>query len=117
MSQCVLPCPFCGEAEDISDGEVLIEIEGKHYKQSECGGCGALGPRAEMEPDEVDYGDVKARKAWNRRPKPVQPAAFSTTVSINVSDVGLVPESLLKDAKVEMGDGYCTIVDAKTSKL
>ena len=61
-----LPCPFC-DSSNISAGEVLTEINANDYAQSECQGCGALGPRAWLAPDEVDYGDVRAIAAWNRR--------------------------------------------------
>lgn len=59
-----LLCPFCG-SNDISDGEVLMEVNGKTFAQSECQGCGALGPRGET--DGPDYGDERAIAAWNRR--------------------------------------------------
>lgn len=63
-------CPFCGST-DISDGEIgSHEIVGNQilqYSQSECQECFAVGPRAILLPDEVDYGDIKAIEAWNRR--------------------------------------------------
>lgn len=59
-------CPFCGST-DISDGEVMTEHGGAMFTQSECQGCGALGPRAKLANDEPDYGDEKAIAAWNTR--------------------------------------------------
>ena len=67
MTDTLKPCPFCGSA-DISDGEVLTGLpDGTAFTQSECQGCGALGPRGLLKPGHVDYGDVEAIKAWNRR--------------------------------------------------
>lgn len=67
MSAELLPCPFCGSS-DISDGEILGEHgHGVAFTQSECQTCRAVGPMAPLENGEVDYGDVKARAAWNRR--------------------------------------------------
>jgi len=61
------PCPFCG-SNNISCGEVLGEYPtGRTYSQSMCYQCKALGPEAELEEGEIDYGDVKANVAWNRR--------------------------------------------------
>lgn len=59
-----LPCPFCGSSL-VSDGEVLSEVDGKTFTQSECQACRSLGPMAET--DGPDYGDVRAIAAWNRR--------------------------------------------------
>lgn len=60
-------CPFCGST-DISEGEVLSETpNGRVTTQSMCRGCGALGPEAKLDVDEVDYGSVKSTAAWNRR--------------------------------------------------
>lgn len=62
-----LPCPFCG-SYNISEGEVLSSHpNGKVTTQSMCVECGALGPEGVLLNDEVDYGDVKATEAWNRR--------------------------------------------------
>jgi len=62
-----LPCPFCGST-NISAGEVLTETPGgKLFTQSECRGCGALGPNGPLKPGQVDYGDIEAIRAWNRR--------------------------------------------------
>lgn len=61
------PCPFCG-SKDISDGEVLTEYpNGMQTKQSMCNSCKALGPEGALADGEIDYGDVKAIAAWNRR--------------------------------------------------
>jgi hypothetical protein len=61
------PCPFCGSA-DISEGEVLSEHPiGTITTQSQCMGCGALGPNALLTDGEVDYGSVKSTAAWNTR--------------------------------------------------
>lgn len=81
-------CPFCGSA-NISDGEVVTEDQAKEcVTQSMCEDCGAMGPGAALGPDEVDYGDVKARAAWNRRacmalrqPASAQPVAAPATIS------------------------------------
>lgn len=64
-----LPCPFCGSS-NISAGEVSTDYAGGHgaqCTQSRCDDCGALGPEADLINGEVDYGDVKAIAAWNRR--------------------------------------------------
>ncbi|WP_343724882.1 Lar family restriction alleviation protein [Herbaspirillum huttiense] len=62
-----LHCPFCGGSK-ISDGEILTALpSGASYKQSECQDCGAIGPAANLDAGEIDYGDVKAIAAWNRR--------------------------------------------------
>lgn len=65
-----LVCPFCGGSH-ISDGESMTQgvINGKVVTtvQSMCEDCGACGPVAYLDIDEVDYGDVKAIAAWNRR--------------------------------------------------
>lgn len=61
----VMPCPFCG-SQDVSNGEILTEMDGKTFVQSECQGCGAAGPRAMV--DGPDYGASKAIAAWNKRP-------------------------------------------------
>jgi hypothetical protein len=84
----ILPCPFCG-SKDISHGEVLTEYpSGLITKQSMCCKCKSLGAEAVMNPDEVDYGDVKAIAAWNKRasaelllantPVDVEPYAWSS---------------------------------------
>lgn len=69
-----LPCPFCGSS-NISAGEVSTDYAGGHgaqCTQSRCDDCGALGPEADLTNGEVDYGDVKAIAAWNRRSTPAQ---------------------------------------------
>jgi hypothetical protein len=67
ISETPLPCPFCG-SDDISEGEVLtIGGAGGTVTQSMCNTCGALGPEARLPEGEVDYGDVRATAAWNRR--------------------------------------------------
>lgn len=61
------PCPFCGNT-DISGGEVLTEHpNGKVTIQSMCMKCGALGAEAILKTGEIDYGSIKANKAWNMR--------------------------------------------------
>lgn len=65
-------CPFCG-SKNISAGEVSTDYAGGHgaqCTQSRCDDCGALGPEADLADGEVDYGDVKAITAWNRRTQP-----------------------------------------------
>lgn len=64
-------CPFCG-SHNISDGESLSsDADGANLcTQSECLDCGAVGPKAPLLPNEVDYGSVKAIAAWNRRAAP-----------------------------------------------
>lgn len=63
-------CPFCG-SEDVSEGEVLTDTpSGGTVTQSMCKGCGALGPEAKLPPGDVDFGDVRATAAWNRRAAP-----------------------------------------------
>lgn len=57
-----LHCPFCGSSL-ISDGEVLSEVNGNTFAQSECLECGALGPKGETVGP--DYGDERAIAAWN----------------------------------------------------
>lgn len=66
-----LECPFCGSNE-ISDGEILTgdPSSGLAHTQSECQSCGAIGPRANLDAGEVDYGCVKAIAAWNHRATP-----------------------------------------------
>ena len=62
-----LPCPFCGGV-DISDGEALTQhTNGMITTQSQCLTCGAFGAEAQLADGEIDYGDVKAIAAWNRR--------------------------------------------------
>jgi Lar family restriction alleviation protein len=69
----VFPCPFCG-SRNISDGEVsTTDIAGETVVQSMCEDCGACGPGAALDAGEIDYGDVKAIAAWNRRA--AQPAS------------------------------------------
>jgi hypothetical protein len=63
----VKPCPFCGSA-NISEGEVLTSNpDGGVSTQSRRRDCGALGPDAHLRAGELDFGDVKATIAWNRR--------------------------------------------------
>lgn len=69
-----LACPFCG-SHNISTGEVsTTDVAGETVVQSMCMDCGAMGPGAALDNGEVDYGDVKAIAAWNRRAI-TQPAA------------------------------------------
>lgn len=93
----VLPCPFCG-SHDISDGEMLTEeSDGTTYTQSECKGCGAIGPKGFLNRDVADYGCVKAIAAWNRRaaqpaptgaqPAPTQAAVERTKTFDSVEDL------------------------------
>ncbi len=91
------PCPFCG-ATEISDGEVLTEHDGTTYTQSECQGCGALGPRGHLLPGEVDYGDAKAIEAWNRRAQPAQAGQVLTADEI---------DSIAKPFIRSVGDHWC----------
>lgn len=74
-----LACPFCG-GHDISEGEVLTTwgVSGT-ATQSMCNTCGALGPEAKLPEGKVDYGDVRATEAWNRRATPAPQAAPSDT--------------------------------------
>lgn len=76
------PCPFCG-SENISAGEAsTTDRAGETVTQSVCMDCGACGPGAALGPDEVDYGDVKAVAAWNRRP-----------LSATIKDIGPIAEA------------------------
>jgi len=64
----MMPCPFCG-SKSISEGESLIEHEGKKYSQAGCTDCGAFGPVKRC-PDGINYGperDFESTRAWNSR--------------------------------------------------
>jgi hypothetical protein len=53
----LLPCPFCGESDDLTVVEVAPRVE--------CS-CGSLGPECDIESDAVD--------AWNSRTYHVAPS-------------------------------------------
>lgn len=61
-------CPFCGSA-DISHAEVTTVNEVNHFVvQSECQGCGALGPKVECKDEPMMHNDEElTRNAWNGR--------------------------------------------------
>jgi hypothetical protein len=81
-------CPFCGSA-NISAGEVLSSNpDGGASTQSMCRDCGALGPDAHLRAREMDYGDIKATVAWNRRaPTAEQTADKANTITLDRRDL------------------------------
>jgi hypothetical protein len=88
----VKPCPFCGSA-NISEGEVLTSNpDGGVSTQSRRRDCGALGPDAHLRAGELDFGDVKATIAWNRR-APVEVQAEAVRAAVDYDDVVSICEA------------------------
>jgi hypothetical protein len=111
-----LSCPFYG-SENISSGEILFtDIAGESVTQSMCEDFGALGPGACLATDEVDYGDVKAIAAWNRRapsiPQPqsllsdeeIKDVMCKTTLRGFVSSFDMVTIARAIESKVRQQD-------------
>lgn len=61
-----LPCPVCASTEISHGGMLNKHPNGVFSAQSVCNCCGAHGPLAILDKDEIDYGDVKSIAAWNR---------------------------------------------------
>lgn len=98
----LLPCPFCG-GENISAGETLTtDIAGETVTQSVCMDCGAAGSGTALADGEIDYGDLKAIAAWNKRAQSQQPAAAPVS-----GDVALpVPKHRGPDGTGSYFDSY-----------
>jgi len=73
MSATITPCPFCGGSELVSGVTLTYcgdgEGGGKRYSQPSCKSCGAVGPHAYFDGDEIDEDDAEriAIDAWNNR--------------------------------------------------
>lgn len=119
VADATLSCPFC-KSEDISDGEILTQgLLSVRYVQSECQNCGAIGPKAYLGATEIDYGDDKARNAWNMRPaaqQSVSPVAVAIVRHLETAFVdGKRAMAFLSDESLPDGTKLGVITDTAQS--
>jgi hypothetical protein len=105
-----LNCPFCGST-NVSDGEVLSSDPdgGNLATQSECMDCGAIGPKAHLSRDEIDYGSVKSIEAWNTRAPSHAEGALTDAAEVKrlaISIVRNIRDTLNRKAKEFDGEAH-----------